>query len=100
MASFGNSFYDSRQLGPRRLEIAPAKAPLGFELAWLYRVAYAPATAGRQGGRVVNSLKTMMVVAVMGVVAYGVYATLTKAPPAPGSEDDSLGPSVEIPGEA
>ncbi|MGE0606763.1 MAG: LysM peptidoglycan-binding domain-containing protein [Pirellulales bacterium] len=47
-----------------------------------------------------NSLKTMMVVTVMGVVAYGVYATLTKAPPAPGSEEDSIGPSVEMPMEA
>src|SRR5688572_26565903 len=33
-----------------------------------------------QGGRVVNSLKTVIVVAVMAVVAYGVYATLTKGP--------------------
>lgn len=47
-----------------------------------------------------NSLKTLMVVGVMGVVAYGVYATLTKAPV--GSEDDaeSAGPSIEMPVEA
>ena len=44
-----------------------------------------------------NSLKTMMVVAVMGVVAYGVYATLTKAPQARFPEfSNVLSPDFEL----
>jgi lipoprotein-anchoring transpeptidase ErfK/SrfK len=48
----------------------------------------------------VNSLKTLIVVAVMGVVAYGVYATLTKAPPAPEGEDQAFAPHIEMPADA
>lgn len=46
-----------------------------------------------------NSLKTLIVVAVMGVVAYGVYATLTKAPPVPEGEDQAFAPHIEMPAE-
>jgi lipoprotein-anchoring transpeptidase ErfK/SrfK len=43
----------------------------------------------------VNSLKTLIVVAVMGVVAYGVYATLTKAPPSSEGDEFAYGPALD-----